>query len=94
MAISGNGRVAVAALSDGTIQWYSMKNGRELFALFPSKPPRAEDRQWIVWTPDGFYDSSEYGDNYVGWHINRTRDQAADFFVLSSSNGFCTDPAP
>ncbi|MGH8615999.1 MAG: caspase family protein [Gammaproteobacteria bacterium] len=80
LAITGNGRVAVAALSDGTIRWYKMKDGRELFALFPYKSPRADDWQWIAWTPQGFYDSSEYGDNYVGWHINRARDQAADFF--------------
>jgi WD40 repeat protein len=29
------------------------------------------DKEWIVWTPQGFYDTSIEGDSrYLGWHIN------------------------
>ena len=34
----------------------------------------------MAWAPDGYYTSSVYGDNYVGWHLNRGKDQAPDFY--------------
>jgi WD40 repeat protein len=74
--ISGNGEVAVAALSDGTVRWYRMRDGREIVAYFP----HANGRDWMAWVPDGYYTSSVYGDNYVGWHLNRGKDLAPDFY--------------
>jgi WD40 repeat protein len=74
--ISGDGRTAVAALSDGTVRWFSMADGRELLAWFAHR----NGRDWIAWNPAGFYMSSVYGDNHVGWHINRGRDTTPDFF--------------
>lgn len=74
--ISGNGAVAVAALSDGTIRWYRMRDGKELFAYFPHR--NGED--WISWLPSGQYISSVHGDNFVGWHLNRGKDQTPDFY--------------
>jgi hypothetical protein len=32
--ISGDGRLAIAALADGTIRWYRLHDGRPLLALF------------------------------------------------------------
>ena len=75
VAISGDGRSVVAALSDGTLRWYRMEDGQEYFALFAHR-----DGQWIAWVPQGYYYSSEQGDNFVGWHLNRTPDAAADFY--------------
>jgi WD40 repeat protein len=74
--ISRNGLLAVAALSDGTIRWYSMRQGREVLAYFPHN----NGRDWIAWVPDGYYMSSVYGDNYVGWHLNRGKDLTPDFY--------------
>ena len=62
--VSRNGLLAVAALSDGTIRWYLMQDGREVLAYFPHN----NGRDWIAWVPDGYYMSSVYGDNYIGWH--------------------------
>jgi WD40 repeat protein len=75
VAISGDGRSVVAALSDGTLRWYRMADGQEYFALFAHR-----DGQWIAWVPQGYYYSSEQGDNFVGWHLNRTPDAGADFY--------------
>ena len=33
--VSRNGEMAVAALSDGTVRWYRMKDGKEILAYFP-----------------------------------------------------------
>lgn len=74
--VSPNGRLAVAAISDGTIRWYRMADGLEVLAYFPHN----NGRDWIAWVPDGYYLSSVYGDNYVGWHLNRGRDLTPDFY--------------
>ena len=73
--VTRNGRLAVAALSDGTLRWYRMSDGKEVLAYFPHR--NGED--WIAWTPEGYYKSSLRGDNYVGWHLNRGRDTSPDY---------------
>ena len=74
--VSADGELAVAALSDGTVRWYRMRDGLEVLAYFP----HANGRDWMAWVPNGYYTSSVYGDNYVGWHLNRGKDLAPDFY--------------
>jgi hypothetical protein len=76
VVISGDGRTVVAALSDGTLRWYRLEDGHEYLALFPR--PQGD---WIAWVPQGYYASSEYGDNFIGWQLNRDEATAADFFL-------------
>ncbi len=76
--VSGDSSMAVAAFADGTIRWYRMHDGEELFALFPSP-----DGKWVVWTASGYYDCSPGAERLIGWHVNRGQDQAADFFPVS-----------
>lgn len=73
--VSLSGKLALAALSDGTIRWYRMQDGVEVFAYFQHK----NDRDWISWLPDGHYISSVFGDTFVGWHVNRGKEQTPDF---------------
>ncbi|MCP4215026.1 MAG: WD40 repeat domain-containing protein, partial [bacterium] len=77
--ISGDGKVAVAALCDGTIRWYRMSDGKNLMTLFPHK----DGRRWVLWTPSGYYAASGGADDLIGWHINRGRDKTPDFFAAS-----------
>lgn len=77
--VSGNGKVAVAALGDGTIRWYRMRDGKELLALFP----HSDRKRWILWTPSGYYDASPGAEELIGWHINNGLDKPADFFPAS-----------
>jgi WD40 repeat protein len=74
--ISQDGAVAVAALSDGTVRWYRMRDGKEIISYFP----HGNGIDWMAWTPAGYYSSSVNGDNYVGWHLNRGKDLAPDFY--------------
>jgi WD40 repeat protein len=74
-----NGKVAVAALMDGTIRWYRLTDGREILAFFP----HVDRKRWILWTPSGYYDASPGGEGLIGWHLNNGPDQAADFFPAS-----------
>ena len=77
--ISPDGRFALAALGDGTVRWYRMKDGKELLAFFP----HADKKRWILWTPSGYYDASPGAEELIGWHVNNGSDQAADFFPIS-----------
>jgi len=76
---SGDGRLAVAAFSDGTIKWYRMTDGKELLTLFPD----ADKTRWVAWTPSGYYDCSPGGEDLIGWHINRGEAVASDFYPAS-----------
>jgi WD40 repeat protein len=77
--LNTNGQVAVAALSEGTIRWYRISDGKELLAFFP----HLDRKRWILWTPSGYYDASPGGEDFIGWHLNNGREQAADFFPAS-----------
>lgn len=74
--VSGDGRYALAALGDGTIRWYRLRDGGEVMALFPHR----NRGDWIAWIPRGYYMSSPHGDNYIGWHLNRGKDASPDFY--------------
>jgi WD40 repeat protein len=68
--IAGDGRLAIAAVGDGTIRWYRLADGAELLAFFP----HADRERWVVWTPQGYYMASPGGEALIGWHVNRGLD--------------------
>ena len=76
--ISGDGRLAAAAFSDGSIRWYRISDGKEVLALFPHN----DRKRWVLWTPSGYYDASPGGEDLIGWHVNNGDDNAADFFPV------------
>jgi len=77
--ISGDGRFALAALGDGTIRWYNIKDGKEVLAFFPHR----DQKRWVLWTPSGYYDAASGAEELIGWHVNQGKNQAADFFPAS-----------
>ena len=79
VAISGDGRLAVAALGNGTIRWYRYEDGARLLTLYASP----DGRRWVLFTPEGYYDASPGGEDLIGWHVDRGLDNAADFFPAS-----------
>jgi WD40 repeat protein len=81
--VSGDGQLVIAALSDGTIRWYDIRNGREKLAFFP----HADRKRWVVWTPSGYYQAAPGGEDLIGWHLNHGRDASADFFPASRLRG-------
>ncbi len=76
---SRDGRLVVAAYGDGTIRWHRAGDLKELLAFFP----HADRKRWVLWTPSGYYSTSPGGEDLIGWHVNRGKDQAADFFPAS-----------
>lgn len=77
--ISGDGKLAVVAYSDGTIRWHRMSDGKELLAFFPHN----DKKRWVLWTPSGYYDASAGAEELIGWHVNNGSDREADFFPVS-----------
>ena len=81
--ISGDGRLAVAAFGDGTIRWYRLKDGAPLLSLFVTR----DGKDWVAWTPSGYYDASPGGDRLIGLHVNNGKDALADFYPASELRG-------
>jgi WD40 repeat protein len=76
-------RLLVAALGDGTLRWYALKDGKWLAAVLP----HPDEKRWVAWTSTGYFDASAGGDGLIGWHVNRGREQAADFFPAARFRG-------
>ncbi len=60
----------------GVIRWLRVADGVKVLSIFTSR----NGRSWAAWTPEGFYDASPEGESLVGWHLNRNRQQSADFY--------------
>jgi len=76
---SGDGRMIVAALRDGTIRWFQRPTGRLLATLYVAP----DKKRWVIATPSGHYDASVGAEEFLGWHVNRGPAEAADFFPVS-----------
>ncbi len=74
--ISGDGKLVVAAMGDGTLRWYRLADGKELLALYV----QARDRRYVAWTPKGYYAASPGAEDLIGWNVNRDFEHAPDFF--------------
>jgi hypothetical protein len=77
--IPHDGKLVVAAYDDGTIRWYRLSDGVEILALFVN----ANTREWVLWTPQGYYTSSVNGDQMIGFHLNKGWDQAGEFVTAA-----------
>lgn len=84
-SIAVDDQLLVSGSSDQTIKLWNIgslaqtqsdiKKIYPLLSIFISK-----DDEWVVWSEKGYYASSIGGDQFVGYHINRGFDQAADYF--------------
>ncbi|MGB4205134.1 MAG: caspase family protein [Bacteroidales bacterium] len=77
--ISGNDKVVIAAMGDGTLRWYRMTDGQLLLTLYINP----ETKNWVLWTPSGYYDASAGGENLIGWHLNNGLSKEAYFYPVS-----------
>lgn len=41
-----------------------------------------DENDWILWTPQGYYDASPGGDRLVGWHVNQGPSRSAKFYSV------------
>lgn len=114
--MSGDGRLVIVALEDGTIRWFAAATGKPLLALVvdaserrarPALPPpspksadkrgvvitslmanegpaerlKTVEKQWVAWTPSGYYDVSSSGSERLGWEL--VQGGRVDFFKIT-----------
>lgn len=79
VAVSGDGKRLVSGSSDQTLRVWDVPSGRLLLTLF-----HARNGEWVTFIPGGYFQSSAFGDGYLGWHINRGEDKAAGFLSATS----------
>lgn len=74
--ISADNKIITAALDDGTIRWYSARDGRELLAFYL----HSDQKRWVLFTPSGYYDASIGAEDFIGWHVNNGPDKTPYFY--------------
>lgn len=78
VSISRDGRILASASDDQTIRLWNLETAECLATLFI-----ARDREWVCWTPQGYYTASAGGEKYIGWQLNQGMDKAAKFHPVS-----------
>jgi len=80
-AIALDGDRLVSGGSDMVIHVWDLKKLREgkrkikpSFSLFVSN-----ENEWVVWMPEGFFTASPGGRKFIGYHINRGKENAAEY---------------
>jgi len=77
-----NTKIEFAVLRAGKrVELITTKRDAPVLSLFP-----ALDREWVLWTPRGYYDTSAIGDRrYLGWHRNRlAATEPTDYFSFDN----------
>jgi WD40 repeat protein len=83
---SKDGRVVVTADGDGAVRWHRADDGRELLALqvLPNKNADPAKWDWVLWTPEGFYEAAPGAENVLKWVVNHGPDKAATTLPVSA----------
>ncbi len=92
IGVSQDGATVVVAVGDGTLRWFGLDRAGMLaprVSLFLS----ADGARWAAWSPDGHFDHSEAGGKeLVGFHLNRARGEAPDWFSFAQVYRLFYDP--
>jgi WD40 repeat protein len=75
VAVSSDGRLLVSGSVDQTVRVWNVQSRELLLTVFNSN----KDKEWVAWTPQGYYAASPNGDRMVGWQINRGPDQTPEY---------------
>ena len=74
---SPDNRFLLTASKDQTLRIWDVNRSDPLLSLFFA------DREWIAWTPEGYYACSAGGEKLMGWHVNQGKDKLAKFYPAS-----------
>ena len=77
--------MVVSASSDGVVRWHRAVDGSELLALqvLPNKGEPAK-WDWVLWTPEGFYEATPGAEDVLKWVVNHGPDKAASTLPVSA----------
>ena len=78
LSVTNDGSRLVSGSDDQTLRWWNTGTREDIIALF-----HADNGEWVMWTPQGYFSASPQGDSYVGWQINQGYDKAARFVTAA-----------
>ncbi|MDH3743302.1 MAG: caspase family protein, partial [Hyphomicrobiales bacterium] len=78
VSASRNGKYLVSGSDDQTLRLWNRISRENIVSLF-----HASDGQWVMWTPQGYFNASPDGDEFIGWHVNKGPDKAAVFVTAA-----------
>ena len=83
---SRDGRIVVADYGDGAVRWHRADDGRELLALqvLPNKETDPAKWDWVLWTPEGYYQATPGAEGVLKWVTNHGSDSAATTLPVSA----------
>lgn len=67
------GRLLATGGGDNTVRLWNPDTGKLVVSLL-----HTVDGEWVIWTPQGYFDASPGGERLVGWQINRGPDRSAE----------------
>lgn len=93
VTVAAGGRLALAALLDGTLRWYGL-GGPQPLAERVTLFAHADGVRWVMFTPEGFFDNADRGgESLVGVQLNRSRNQTPEWVGLSQAYRMLYAPA-
>jgi uncharacterized caspase-like protein/WD40 repeat protein len=86
IAISEQLNLMVTGSADQTVRLWNLKTRELIVSMFFA------GKEFVVWMPQGYYYSSDDGDQLIGWHVNGTRDEAARFVRAAQLKRYLWSP--
>jgi WD40 repeat protein len=74
VAPSPDGRYFLSGSTDQTLCLWNQDQDEPLLSLFVA------GRDWIAWTPQGYYAASPYGERLMGWQVNNGPNRMASYY--------------
>jgi WD40 repeat protein len=87
VAPSPDGKYFVTGSSDQTIRVWKPEEDEPLLSIFVT------GREWIAWTPQGYYACSPHGENLLAWQINTTATRMPQVFPAAQFRASMYQPA-
>ncbi|HYT90993.1 MAG TPA: caspase family protein [Gemmataceae bacterium] len=74
VSLSPDGRLVLTGGTDQRICLWDLNDDLPVLTLFVA------DRDWIAWTPQGYYACSAQGERLMGWQVNNGPDKLAHYY--------------
>ncbi len=81
LSLSSEGEWLVSGGGDQTIRLWNIDEMKRSKSVEPTLNIFiSREKEWVVWSRNGYYNASVGGDRYIGYHVNQGRDKEAVFY--------------